>query len=529
MPGTVSVVVTTNHERDRLGEVLATLAAQTRPADEVVVVGDGWRDGVSGPEHLPVRLVPPPARQGVAAARNRGLEQATGDFVVFVDTEESLTPVAVAAGLDAFARHPGAAFVHGVGQRPIRDEPLLTGQGYRDLSGTSRASLLGGRAIPVHASVVYRREVLQAVGGFDEGLTGYDAHDVHLRIARDHPVASHPVRTAATERPPISSSGQAVSALRAALLVHARHRPDTTDADDLHAAWLRGEKTWRTHLASEVMQAQLATGSSRHRATLAAGRVSPTLAGRTAARAVLRRTVRGLPRPLGDTVARLAPGLGLRPRGRIRLGDLDTVEPVSLHFGFDRGTPLDRHYIEDFLQRFAGDVRGRVLEIADATYSRRFGGDRIDRQDVLHVTPGHPDATIIGDLTEPGVLPDRTFDCIVFTQTLHLIYDMQAAIRHLHQALRPGGVLLLTVPGISQIDRVDWGTQWYWSLTPAAVERMLADAFDPNLVAVEGHGNAFAATAFLQGLAVEEVELGRLDFVDPAYPVIVTARALRWA
>jgi SAM-dependent methyltransferase len=104
---------------------------------------------------------------------------------------------------------------------------------------------------------------------------------------------------------------------------------------------------------------------------------------------------------------------------------------------------------------------------------------------------------------------------------------MHAAVEQLHRALRPGGILLLTVPGISQIDRGEWGASWYWALTPAAVQRLLGDVFGSELVAVESHGNVFAATTFLQGLAVEEIDVRRLAPHDPAYPVIVTARALK--
>ena len=48
---------------------------------------------------------------------------------------------------------------------------------------------------------------------------------------------------------------------------------------------------------------------------------------------------------------------------------------LSRDFGFDRGTPIDRYYIESFLSTHASDIRGHVLEVADNTYTRRFGGD----------------------------------------------------------------------------------------------------------------------------------------------------------
>jgi SAM-dependent methyltransferase len=125
------------------------------------------------------------------------------------------------------------------------------------------------------------------------------------------------------------------------------------------------------------------------------------------------------------------------------------------------------------------------------------------------------------------MLPPATFDCLVLTQTLHLIYDMAAAVREMRRALKPNGVVLLTVPGISRIDRGEWEKDWYWSLTEASARRMFSDVFGPDGVQVETHGNVFAATAFLQGLALEEVPYAKLSVRDPAFPVIVSVRAQR--
>src|SRR4029077_15967544 len=143
------------------------------------------------------------------------------------------------------------------------------------------------------------------------------------------------------------------------------------------------------------------------------------------------------------------------------------TQPISPNFGFDRGTPVDRYYIEAFLAAHSGDIRGRTLEVGDDSYCRRFGKE-IVRQDVLHIAADNPGATIVGDLSVPGVLPEEAFDCLVITQTLHLVYDMHAAVAAMYRALKPGGVLLLTCPGISQVDRREWGATWFWSLTRLA-------------------------------------------------------------
>ncbi len=219
---------------------------------------------------------------------------------------------------------------------------------------------------------------------------------------------------------------------------------------------------------------------------------------------------------------RIRSRLGLKPR----FGDLDGTEPLSRNFGFDRGTPVDRYYIDRFLGDHAGRIVGHTLEIGDDSYTARFGGENTTCRDVLHIDPNRP-ATYHGDLETPGLLPKQVFDCQVVTQTLHLLYDMKAAIEHLHSALRPGGALIVTVPGISQIADDEWGKTWYWSLTPASLTRLLVGVFATEQVNVVCYGNVFAATAFLQGVAYEELKRNKLDVVDPLYPVIVAACAVK--
>jgi hypothetical protein len=102
---------------------------------------------------------------------------------------------------------------------------------------------------------------------------------------------------------------------------------------------------------------------------------------------------------------------------------------------------------------------------------------------------------------------------------------MHAAVAAMYRALKPGGVLLLTCPGISQVDRGEWGATWFWSLTPLAAERMFADVFGAGNVTVETRGNVYAAVCFLEGLALEEVDAAKLEVLDASYPVIVAVRA----
>jgi SAM-dependent methyltransferase len=209
------------------------------------------------------------------------------------------------------------------------------------------------------------------------------------------------------------------------------------------------------------------------------------------------------------------------------MGDLRRTTPFSTHFGYDRGGPVDREYIEGFLAENTLAIRGRVLEIGDNTYSRRYGGDKVTCSDVLHVVPGHPGATLSGDLSLADHIPSAAFDCIILTQTLHLIYDFQAALAHCHRILKPGGMLLMTVPGISQTDYGEWGASWYWSFTPAAVSKMLAAHFEKELVTVRSHGNVRAAAAFLYGMGAAELTRAEKEETDRCYPLITTAAAVK--
>jgi SAM-dependent methyltransferase len=227
----------------------------------------------------------------------------------------------------------------------------------------------------------------------------------------------------------------------------------------------------------------------------------------------LRRRVQGVPAP-----------------GRVAFGDLRRLSPISRDFGSDRGPPLDRHYIEAFLERQRADVQGRVLEIGEDTYTRRFGGDRVTRADVLHVNDRNPRATFVGDLATADHIPSDAFDCIILTQTLQLIYELRPAILTLHRILKPGGVLLATVPGTTPVvGWSEWGPIWHWSFTELVMRRLLGEAFAADALTLETHGNVLAATALLHGLAADELTAEEIDLRDPDYPVIITARALKAA
>ncbi len=213
---------------------------------------------------------------------------------------------------------------------------------------------------------------------------------------------------------------------------------------------------------------------------------------------------------------------------RFRFGQLRRLAPVSNAWGFDRGLPVDRYYIENFLARHADDIQGHVLEIMDDAYTRRFGEKRVRKSDVLDISETNPDATIVADLSRGECIPSDTFDCIILTQTLLLIYELRPAIETLHRILKPGGVLLGTAPGITKIGREDMcRSGQYWSFTTLSIQRLFEEAFPAKQVEVKAYGNVLTAAAFLYGLAAEELRKAELNYHDPDYEMIISVRAVK--
>ena len=213
----------------------------------------------------------------------------------------------------------------------------------------------------------------------------------------------------------------------------------------------------------------------------------------------------------------------MRKKRPVIWNDFTRHAPVSPVFGFDRGTPVDRYYIDKFLQQNSSLIKGRVLEIADSHYSKLYGKDKVQVFEVLHATRGSKNATIIGDITVTSTLPESCMDCFICTQTFNFIFDVQRAVEGAHRLLKPGGVLLATVAGISQISRYDmdrWGD--YWRFTTASVQKLFEPVFSGGLQ-VSCYGNVLAATAFLQGIACEDLpRLDLLDRQDPDYQLLIT-------
>ena len=209
--------------------------------------------------------------------------------------------------------------------------------------------------------------------------------------------------------------------------------------------------------------------------------------------------------------------------GYVNFGSFRRLSPISRTWGIERGGAIDRYYIEGFLAAHQDDIRGHVLEIGEDRYTRQFGGERVTRSDVLDLRRVSDAVTIVADLTQAEHVPSDSFDCILLTQVLQVIDDSRAAIATVHRILKPGGVVLATLPGISQVRMRDWGG--YWCGGFRAARKAFTEIFSPKCVETQVFGNVLVAIAFLQGLGVGELKPEELDHHDPDFELTICVRA----
>lgn len=505
----VSVIIPCFNHAQYLPEAIRSVQQQTYSPTEIIVVNDGSTDDTEAvaKQFGSVKYIYQPNR-GLSAARNTGIEHSSGQYLVFLDADDWLYKDALAINYNYLQAHPEAMFVSGghdkISFRSSKKGKIIPEEG-REVESDHYYWLLHGNYIGMHAAVMYRRSVFNEFK-FDESLRACEDYDLYFNIARKHAVGHHTKKIAAYRWHQQNMSADSAMMLKTVLEVLDRQLPLLQDSSEKFA-YREGNKAWKDYYS----RATQADATHTHQSS-----------------------------PLKQFIKKNAPGFVLQalhkaglyknynpPPGKIKAGDLKRLTPFSLEFGYDRGGPVDRYYIENFLARTAARIKGRTLEIGDNFYTTKYGGKSVQQSDILHVDATNPNATFAGDLSNAPFLPDNSFDCIVLTQTLHLIYDYKAAIQTCHRVLKPGGCLLATVPGITPIDHGEWKKTWYWSFTSAAMVKVFDECFSPGKVTVESFGNIFVATAFLYGMGLPEVDKQTMDHADEHYPVIITIEAVK--
>ncbi|MBK0401907.1 glycosyltransferase [Adhaeribacter sp. BT258] len=523
----VSVIIPCYNHGAFLPDALESVRRQDYPNLEIIVVDDGSTDNTrTVAENSPKVQYIYQTNKGLSAARNAGIRHSKGQYLLFLDADDWLLPGAIKTNANYLQQYTDLAFVSGAHEKVyvangrILDEKTT-------VSASHYEHLLQGNYIGMHATVLYDRRIFDQFL-FDESLPNCEDYDLYLKIARHHPVLHHTEKIAAYRLHNSNMSGNIPGMLQGVLKILDRQKPHLK-TDTEKNALKKGRRNWKNYYCQALLE-QLKTGTNKSKAATTIIWHRPEL--------LFKHLVTRRKTMLKTFVKRNAPDFSLRwlhkmglsknhvpAVGQVAFGDFSRTTPFSKCFGYDRGGPVDRYYIENFLALESENIKGRTLEIGDNAYTMAFGKTRVTKSEILHVNDKNPQATIIGDISHAPQIADNSFDCIILTQTLHLIYDFDAAMQTCHRILKPGGTLLLTVPGITPIDQGEWKETWYWSFTDKAVQKLTTKTFPEGKAKISSFGNVFAATAFLYGMGLPEVPRHKLDHHDPHYQVIITLKA----
>ena len=428
------------------------------------------------------------------AARNAGVRRSIGTCFLVVDGSDQLAADYVQIAMRALDAEPRAAFAAAAGVLPF----VGAGQP-RETASIVNASVLVGGAWSIGPAVI-RRTAFDEVGGFDESLAALVDWDLLLTL-------TDAGRTGVVTSGSSSRFPEDDVRLRELLAVSS-HLPA------MRMIFTRHQAAFETNMREALIE--------RERTAKALFRQEQTLLERRGqALAELGRTV--------DELAAIRPALARHGLRTLDFSDLRSTSPVSRNWGSERGVPIDRHYIHEFLKEHAGDVHGHVLEMLNSYLTTTHGGERVERSDILDIDAGNPRATIVGDLRVAEGLPAGAYDCFILTQTLHLIDDMAAALATAHRVLKPGGVLLVTLPCASMV-ATGYGPKGdHWRVTEAGARALFERVFSPGDLSIRARGNLLTTTAFLHGLSCDDVEPAEFAVDDPAYPLVITVRAQKTA
>jgi|SRR3989344_1584149 len=200
-----------------------------------------------------------------------------------------------------------------------------------------------------------------------------------------------------------------------------------------------------------------------------------------------------------------------------------SLYPISTKFGLDRGTAIDRIYIEKFLNENSKFIKGRCLEIHDNFYTKRFGGRKVTKSDILDIDKRNKEANIHADLKNlKNIIRDDTYDCFILTHTLGLIDEYEKAVSESQRILKPGGTLLVTLAAINRVSDLEHN---YWRFTKASAKYVFGKYFEGKKLNVQSYGNVLAAQAFIVGMSAQDLKEKELSFNDPHYPIVIAVKA----
>jgi len=201
------------------------------------------------------------------------------------------------------------------------------------------------------------------------------------------------------------------------------------------------------------------------------------------------------------------------PVGELNWGDLRRLVPICARFGFSRGAPIDRYYLDQFIHKIRPIVLGDVVEIGGKDSNRAaYQFDHATQYRGFDMF-GDPDISLVGDAHDPQALPEGQLDTIIAFNVLEHCPKPWLVIDNMRRWLKPGGMAIVMVPSCQRLHRMP---EDYWRPMPAALGHLFSTWSDPEL---HVYGNPLTTIAAMMGISVGELSAAELDAFHPDYPV----------
>lgn len=522
----VSVIMIFHNAERFISESIDSVLAQTYPFIELLLCDDGSTDSSTSIARSYVEAFddrvrylehPQHAQRGMSSTRNLGAEAARGNLIAFLDSDDVWLARHLEHEVELLERYPEAAAVCGQcvnwhsWERPdavdfMSPLPWPHGTLVTPPKMMPVVLRLGSYTTPT-CNLLVRRDALLKAGGAESKFTGmFEDQVINAKLYLSFTCVISGSRTALYRRHRWSSSAVAERAG-----VYSPMLPSATM--QAYLEWLQEyveslEHEGRTDLAGVRAMIGDALRSYRRRPRDVAVRLARM--GRARLTPEARRRVRALLQRV-------------RVTGGVRFGSLRSTTPISRALGTERGVSIESHYVEAFLDENQHLIGGDVIEDPDLGYASRIQGANVIRSWALDAGPDSSSSSFV---SATGNGPDAPFDCIIATR-LHLVADLDGALADLHHALKPGGTLLATWPGIPMTSAALRDDRACWSLTTTSAQRLFDEHFGTGNVEVGTRGNVLSAVALLEGLATRDLRPHELAHVDPQFPVLFTVRALK--
>jgi glycosyltransferase involved in cell wall biosynthesis len=251
----VSVIIPCYNQGRFLGDAIESALRQTLGRPEVVVVDDGSGDDSAqvAARYPGVRLIRQENR-GLSAARNAGIDASTGDYLVFLDADDRLLPRALESGVKCLDDHPDCAFVYGRYRLIAADGSAMPSPPQRGEQREPYLDMLRSNYIGMHATVMYRRAVFDAVARFDTSRAACEDYDLYLRITRNFPVRGHDSVVADYRQHGENMSLNPGLMLKTSLSVLGAQRKYAGGNKKSAEAYKAGVKNWQKYYGKKLMK-----------------------------------------------------------------------------------------------------------------------------------------------------------------------------------------------------------------------------------------------------------------------------------